>query len=261
MLKKTSYFPITLAFAANYPDSIHRNKWALENSSGLQYSPDPHCLEMLPRRIEPFLEWDIPIRFHTRYFEFELGHAEKEMADQALKKHMQTLAQIKDFAEPVVTVHTGLTSDYPVREERIIESLSRLTEFADKLGMVISLENLRRGHAGDPCKVHEWAEASGAMLTLDVGHALGCIAVQNNTITLPEIVELYAPRLCEAHIYGKEDDSGHHPITDIKPLGQYLKKLMQTDCSWWTIELSDPDEAISTRNIIESFFESCSVSG
>lgn len=261
MLKKTSLLPITLAFAANYPDPIHRNKWALENSSGLQYSPDPHCLELLPCRIKPFLDCGIPVRIHTRYFEFELGHADRETAELALKKHMQTLTQIKDFAEPTVTVHTGLKKEYPINEEHIIENLSRLTEFADKLGMVVCLENLRQGHAGDPRKVHKWAKASGAMLTLDIGHALGCFAVQNNIITLAEIIELYAPRLWEVHIYGKEDALGHHPIIDITPLAKSLKKLMQTDCSWWTIELSDPDEALSTRNIIENFFESCCVSG
>lgn len=257
MLQKQSYHPVTLAFAANYPDSPFRNKWALDNSSGIQYSPDPHCLELIPERVARFTAAGIPVRFHTRYFDFEMGHADKHLADAALQKHIQTLEVIKGLGEPVVTVHTGLKNELSVKEEHIKDNLSRLVEFADRLGMVVCLENLRKGHASDPYKVYEWARASGAMLTLDIGHARDCPVVKDGLATLPDIAHLYGPRLHEVHIYGKEDDDGHYPIKDIKPLEETLEKLLETGCRWWTIELADPEQAMSTRNIIESFLESC----
>lgn len=256
MLKKIPYQPITLAFAVNYPDARHKRQWALDNSHAVQYSPDLCCLEMLPERIEPFVECGIPVRVHARYFGCELGHADKDRADSALKVHEQTLVAVKGMAEPEITVHTGLTKGCPVKEEHIIDNLSRLAETADKLGMVVCLENLRKGHGADPFKILEWARISGARLTLDLGHAMGCAAVQSSLISMPDLVDLFASHLSEVHIYGKEDEHGHHPITDINILTETLDRLMHTDCRWWTIELGDPDEAMDTRDIIEAYLES-----
>ncbi|MFW6005459.1 MAG: hypothetical protein ACOCPN_03175, partial [Desulfonatronovibrionaceae bacterium] len=123
----------------------------------------------------------------------------------------------------------------------------------------VCLENLRQGHASDPYKVYEWARSSGAMLTLDLGHARGCPVVQSGLAALPEIAELFSPLLGEVHIYGKEDHQGHHPIQDINPLKETLEKLLETDCRWWTIELAEPEQALSTRNLIQNFFESSPV--
>ncbi len=256
MLKMTSLQPVMLAFAANYPDSPYRNQWARDNSLGIQYSPDPHRPDMIPERVAGFIDAGIPVRFHTRYFDFEMGHADRDLADAALKMHMHTLASIQGLGESVVTVHTGLRNDLPVREKHIVDNLARLVEFADRLGIVVCLENLRKGHAGNPFKIFEWASSAGAMLTLDLGHALGCPMVECGLATLPDIADLFGPRLVEVHIYGREDDDGHHPIKDIKPFEATLGKLLETDCRWWTIELADPGQAMDTRNIIENFFES-----
>lgn len=242
-----------LAFTADYSDSASRLEWAAKNSHGLEFSPDPLNLDLLSESVLPFLRRDIPVRFHTRYFGWEMGHADRHEAAKALEVHMETIRKMHGLGDPVVTVHTGLGPAVPVRESHIRDNLSRLVEFAGKKGITVSLENLRLGHGSDPYKILEWAEASGAMITMDTGHARGCSMVRNSRITLKDMVDLFDSRLFELHIYGREDHRGHRPIKDITPLQEMLARLLQTGCPWWTIELQDLHEAMSSRSILERY--------
>ncbi|WP_028574747.1 sugar phosphate isomerase/epimerase family protein [Desulfonatronovibrio hydrogenovorans] len=249
-----SLYPL-LAFTGSHHDPEARTAWVLENSHGLEYSPDPDNLDQLHPRIIPLIKSDIPVRFHTRYFQYELGHADQHLAEQALEVHARTIKRIRDLlGQAVVTVHTGLCPDLPVKPEQVRENLCRLVEYADSQKVTVCLENLRQGHASDPFQVLEWAVDSGAMITMDLGHALGCPMVLDNRITPMEIAEMFAPRLFEVHVYGREDEAGHHPITDMEPLGPVLDRLLLTSCQWWTIELGPPDQAMSTRELLEAYF-------
>ncbi len=241
----------TLAFTASSPDASSRLRWVSEHAYAVEFSPDPERPDLLPQMVQPFLQADLSVRFHTRYFQYELGHADKHRARTALDVHMQTLSAMTGLGEPVVTVHTGLDPTQPVSFSRIAGNLSRLVEYARELNITVCLENLRRGHSSDPRNVMAWAEASGAMITLDIGHALGSDCVLSGRHRAEEFVDLFSPRLFEAHVYAREDAYGHHPITDMAPVEAIIKKLLQTQCTWWTVELQDPDEALSTRSLIE----------
>ncbi len=242
-----------LAFTADYSDSSSRLEQAAKASHGLEFSPDPLRPDLLPGSVLPLLRRDIPVRFHTRYFGWEMGHADRHEAAKALDVHQETIKRIHGLGEPVVTVHTGLGPAVPIRESHIRDNLSRLGEFAGKKGITVSLENLRLGHGSDPYKILKWAKASGAMITMDTGHARGCSMVRDNLITPADMVDLFGSRLYEVHVYGREDHLGHHPIKDIAPLQEMLTRLLQTDCKWWTIELQDLHQATSSRSILERF--------
>jgi len=198
---------------------------------------------------------DIPVRFHTRYFRYEMGHADRHEADKALEVHLETLKRMQGLSEPVVTVHTGLSPGIPVREKHIVDNLSRLVEYAARLGITVCLENLRLGHASDPHNIIKWAKTSGAGITMDLGHALGCSMVLDSEITPLEIADLFDSRIYEVHIYGREDERGHHPIRDLKPFHALIDRLLQTGCGWWTVELNDPEDAAATRNMIEDYLD------
>ena len=259
-MPETSPQSITLAFSADHPDSRARQSWVGTNACAVEYSPDPERLHLLPEAVRPFLKSDIPVRFHARYFRHEIGHADQLESDRALEIHKKTLRTIHGLGQSVITVHTGLGLDVPVNEKRIVENLSRLVEFAGRLGITVCLENLRRGHASDPRKILEWTKLSGAMITLDTGHAMGCPPVLNRRMSAQRIVELFASRIFHVHIYGHEDHAGHHPIRDIVPLKPLIRSLLQTECRWWTIELHDPEQAMSTREIIEDCLKSLEAS-
>ncbi len=245
-----------LAFSAGHTDCPARLDWARKNSRALEYSPDPARLDLLPEQVLPFTQAGIPVRFHTRYFGCEFGHADRYQARKALEIHQQTLKKIQGLGEPVVTVHTGLGPNLPVKEEHIKDNLSRLVEFASRLGITVCLENLRLGHAGNPCKILEWSLASGAMITLDTGHVFGCDMVRSLEVNPLDILEMFGFRLMEVHIYGSEDDVGHHPIKDIRSMLPLMNHLLQTECTWWTVELEVPGEAETTRATIEHCLES-----
>ncbi|GAB6058549.1 sugar phosphate isomerase/epimerase family protein [Desulfonatronum parangueonense] len=239
-----------LAFTAAATDPASRLRWVGEQAEAVEFSPDPDRLDRLPDMIRPFRSADLPVRFHTRYFAHELGHADPVQAASALDAHVRTLRAMHELGEPVVTVHTGLDPDLPVQESSFVENLARLVEHGRELGIVVCLENLRRGPSSDPANVLRWAETAGAMITLDVGHALGSEAARSGRCPGERFVDLFADRLFEVHIYGREDDQGHHPIEDIAPLRPLIAKLSRTNCAWWTIELQRPEDVLATRALL-----------
>lgn len=243
----------TLAFTANAGDPASRLRWIGDNAAAVEFSPNPDRLDQLPELIRPFVRADLPVRFHTRYFQHELGHADPRRAASALEAHKRTLEAMAGLSEPVVTVHTGLDPAQPVRVATILENLSRLVEYAQDLGIVVCLENLRQGNSADPRNVLEWASAAGAMITLDLGHALGSDVVRDGRCSVQEHVDLFAQLLFEVHIYGWEDEHGHHPIKDMAPFKPIMASLLRTQCAWWTVELHPPAEALATGELISRF--------
>ncbi|WP_031385858.1 sugar phosphate isomerase/epimerase family protein [Desulfonatronum thiodismutans] len=240
----------TLAFTAAASDPASRLHWVGELAAAVEFSPDPNHLDRLAEMILPFLAQSRFVRFHTRYFEHELGHADPVLADLALEAHLRTLRAMVGLGEPVVTVHTGLDPSQPVHESTFMDNLARLVAHGKDLGIVVCLENLRCGPSSEPANVLRWAERTGAMITLDVGHALGSEAARDGRFPAERFVDLFADRLFEVHIYGREDDQGHHPIEDIVPFRPLIAKLLQTECVWWTIELQRPEHALATRALL-----------
>lgn len=244
-----NHFP-TLAFTAAASDPASRLRWVSEQAEAVEFSPDPERLDRLPEMVRPFVSAGLCLRFHTRYFEHELGHADPVRAGLALEAHQRTLRAMSGLGEPVVTVHTGLDPNQPVHEPTFVENLARLVQCGKRLGMVVCLENLRRGPSSDPANILRWADATGAMITLDVGHALGSETARSGRCPAEGFVDLFADRLFAVHIYGREDDQGHHPIEDIAPFRPLIAKLAHTECAWWTIELQRPAHALATRALL-----------
>jgi sugar phosphate isomerase/epimerase len=250
MHDSSSSFSPTLAFTAAATDPASRLHWVGDQADAVEFSPDPNNLEWLEEAIRPFLSKNHLIRYHARYFEHELGHADQDLADLALDAHLRTLRAMVGLGEPVVTVHTGLDPSQPVHESTFMENLARLVAYGKDMGIVVCLENLRCGPSSEPANVLRWAEWTGAMITLDVGHALGSEAARDGRCPVEGFVDLFADRLFEVHIYGREDDQGHHPIEDIVPFRPLMAKLLQTECVWWTIELQRPEHALETRALL-----------
>jgi len=229
--------------AAEYPQ---RFSWARDNAFALEYTPDPLAPNLISGHVRPFTEAGIPVRFHCRFFNYDLGNADSEKAEEAVQVHSHVIDAIAGLGEPVITVHLNLDSRIPFDSQRAVENLTRLVERGRQVGITVCLENLRRGPTSDPDNVLAWAKASGAMITLDVGHAVSSQIVKDGKTTVPDIVDLFRERLYEVHMYGKEEDR-HYPIVDITPLRPVIDRLLETSCTWWTIELDDYEEALGTR--------------
>jgi sugar phosphate isomerase/epimerase len=165
---------------------------------------------------------------------------------------MAALEAIHGRGEQVITFHVGLHRDNPIYPGRVAENLWRLVERARGLGVTVCLENLCHGPTSHPENVVAWARASGAMITLDIGHAVSCQRVQSGELTALDFLEMVADRLFEVHMYERETDR-HRPPQDMTILGPIVDRLLATRCTWWTIELDDCAEALATRSLLLNY--------
>lgn len=244
-----------LAYEYSAGDSPARYQWLLDNASAIEYSPDPQNLQALARQVVPFLEKGTPVRFHTRYFEYEMGSADRQSARLALGMHLKTIDTIQGLGEPFITVHIGLNNTMQLSSRFARDNLCRLVEYASAGGISVSLENMRSGPASNPDYILALARASGSLITLDVGHAVSSQLVKQGITTPAEIAGIFGPRLGEVHIYAKEENDRHHPVTDITPLEPVLDKLLENPCRWWTVELKDTREAAGTRRLLLDYMD------
>jgi sugar phosphate isomerase/epimerase len=244
----------TIAISAHwhtYPDRFH---WAAERGFALEYSPNPKAFDTLPQHVDPFLKAGIPVRYHGFFPAHEFGHIDAATAECAMRVHLAVLEAVQGRGEQVITFHIGLDRKAPLDAGRAVANLSRLVKRAQELGITVCLENLRRGATSNPETVLEWVRESGAMITLDVGHAVSCPRVQNGELTALDLVDMFADRLVEAHMYERETD-GHYPPQDMTVLGPIVDRLLTTRCTWWTIELNDTAEALVTRTLLLDYLQ------
>jgi len=252
MLSKQPTCPPTIALSARWDTYPDRFRWIVEHGFALEYSPNPEAFDLLPKHVDLFLEAGIPVRHHGFFPGYEIGHQDAAIAERAMRVHMAALEAMRGRGEQVITFHVGLRREDPIDPGRVVENLWWLVERARDLGITVCLENLRRGPTSHPENVVAWARASGAMITLDIGHAVSCQRVQSGELTALDFVEMVADRLFEVHMYERETDR-HHPPQDMTTLGPIVDRLLATRCTWWTIELEDYAEALATRNLLLNY--------
>ena len=245
---------LTIALSVQAKEYPQRFLWAKDNAFALEYTPEPLSPALIPSHVKPFIEVGIPVRYHCRLFNHEMGNADIAKAEQALHIHEGIIDAITGLGDPVITVHLNLVSTMPFDVQTGIANLSRLVEYGQKRDVIVCLENLRRGAASDPHTVLSWAKTSGAMITMDIGHAVSSEIVNSGMMAVSDLVDIFHEKLHEVHIYGREEDR-HDPIENITPLEAVIDRLLKTQCRWWTIELDDFEEALSTRDILTAFLK------
>lgn len=240
----------TIAVSAHWHMGPERMEWIAAQNLGMEYSPNPDALDKLSSHVAPFLSAGVPIRYHAFFPHHPLGHVQPEIAVRAFEVHMAAVEAIHQQGGKVITIHIGLDRDQPLDPDRVVKDLARLVKAASERGITLCLENLRTGLTSHPETVSAWARASGAMITLDVGHALSCPRVTVGEMTPFDFVDAFQDRIYEAHIYGYEKGHQHNPPQDLTELGPILDRLLETRCGWWTIELDSYDDILSTRNLL-----------
>lgn len=238
-----------IALSAQWDTFPQRLDWIAEHGFALEYALDPESFHLLPQRIGPYLEAGVPLRFHGFFPGHEFAHVDPEAARHGLDVHLSALEAVYDLGQQVITVHVGLCRQDLLDPGRAVDSLSRLVTRGRQLGITVSLENLRQGPTSHPETVIEWAVASGAMITLDIGHAISSQRVQVGELNPLDFVDAFSARLVEVHMYEQETDR-HYPPRDMNILGPVLDRLLETQCAWWTIELEDYTEALATRDLL-----------
>jgi sugar phosphate isomerase/epimerase len=247
--------PPTIALSAHWHAYPERFRWIEEHGFALEYTPNPEAFHTLPEHVDPSLEAGIPVRYHGFFPEYEFGHRDPATSERAMGVHLAALESMHGRGEQTITLHVGLTQKDQIDPGRVVENLSRLVERARELTITVCLENLRTGPTSHPENVAAWARAAGAMITLDVGHAVSNPRVRSGELTPLDILETFAGRLYHVHMYEREEGR-HRPPRDMTILGPIVDQLLATECRWWTIELDDPAEALSTRAVLLEYLRS-----
>jgi len=223
--------------------------WAMSHRFAIEYTPDISGMERISDHLKASRRIGVPERFHGRYYGWDIGHPDNAVSQAAMNIHRKTLKALQGWCPTVVTFHLHLRWDEPFDSEKAVDNLSLLVEEGKRSGVTVCIENLRDGEASHPESVLSWSQRSGAGITLDIGHAISCPRVCRGELTVQDFIDLFADRLEEVHMYGYESDR-HYPVTDVERFAPIVNSLLQTRCSWWTIELSDPQEILSTRNVL-----------
>ena len=243
---------ITLAVSTQWHAFPERFDWIAASGYAMAYTPDAYNLHHTADHVLPYLKKGVPVRYHGYFPGFELGDADRSRAEQALALHMRAIDAMQGAGEQVMTVHIGLLASIETRHAHIVENLSRLVAYAHDRGVKICLENMRAGVTGDPEKVVEIADECGAFITLDVGHAVSCERVARGEITVVQIVDMFRHAMEEVHFYEYETDT-HHAPSDMSILGPVVDALLETDCRWWTIELTEYRDVLNTTKLVGDY--------
>jgi sugar phosphate isomerase/epimerase len=245
---------LTLAVSATWRHNASRLDWIAANGLACAFTPNPDRLDLISRQLIPYMDNGMAVRHHGYFPGEEIGHAHAATAEDAMQLHFKAMEAMQGVGEPLMTVHVGLDRTLPLDHHRVVKNLARLSEYGKKIGVAVSLENLRRGPTANPETLLDWARRSGAGITLDIGHAVSSQCVCNKTISVETIIDLAAERLVEVHFYASETDR-HWAPRNMDILGPIADKLITTDCRWWTIELEDTQDVLFTRGLLIDYFK------
>ena len=240
---------LTLAVSATWRHGAGRLDWIAANGLACAFTPNPNRLDLISQQLLPYIHNGMAVRHHGFFPGKEIGHAHAGAAENAMQFHFKAIKALQGVGEQLMTVHVGLDRTLPLDLHCVLKNLTRLVEYGKKFGVIVSLENLRRGPTASPRTLLEWARCSGAEITLDIGHAVSSQCVRNKEITVEKIIGLVAERLMEVHFYESETDR-HWAPRNLDILGPIVDKLIATNCRWWTIELEDTQDVLLTRRLL-----------
>lgn len=240
---------VTLAVSAkwfHFPDKLD---WLAGQGFAIEYTPDSSNLAQMSEHILPYTKKGLKIRHHGFFPGFEFGDSDATRAERAMKVHYEALELMSGLGEPVVTCHAGLTHGVELDINRVIDNLTKIVQYGKDRGVLVSLENLRKGLTSNPDTLLNIAEKSGANITLDIGHAVTCERVEAGEFSVPEIVNMFSSKLIEVHYYERETDQ-HYAPGNMQVLGPIVDALLQTNCTWWTVELEEYPDILRTRELL-----------
>lgn len=215
--------------------------------------------------IELLLQSGLQVRYHLAFSSMELGHPDPLSAKVAGEFHGVCLDLVAALGGKYITLHVGLDAavlrqlDYAAA----MANLADLVALGEKLGVTVCLENLRRGRSGDPLGYRALLDASGALATLDIGHALAQEDATGIAGYALEFIECCKERICGAHVYEIEkvhERTGigwHKAPQDLELLRPVLDKLITCpNCQWWLVELTDQREVAETLGLLRGYLYS-----
>jgi sugar phosphate isomerase/epimerase len=193
------------------------------------------------------------LRFHLPFHACDVCDPSPLAARDALAR---TAGVIRSLSPgDVITIHAPVRDSHEEDHDPHVAAkhLSDLVAVGADHGVIVAVENLRWGPTSDPERFIDLVDRSGARVTFDVGHAASSDAAARG-YTPARFARELGDRIVGAHVYGRENER-HHPPASLDDIREVLGALCDADCAWWTIELTSPDEVLSTRAMLAAFLD------
>ncbi len=253
----------TIAMCNFIPDTGKLREMALQNGfTGIDWTfktedlPQNEAGEARLRKNIAILK-GLEIRYHCAFNGVDVGDEEEAKAEAAREIFQKTCRIVSRLEGSYMTVHLGLGRKSPegLCWENTLSGLARLVEYAKGLGVTLCLENLASGWSSRPHLFEKLVRKTGAAITLDIGHARVCQAVQCRFFELEDFVLPNPERVLNAHIYHEEVDDRHVPPECVENLQSRLDLLRRLSCNWWVLELREQAPLMKTLKIVRQYME------
>lgn len=200
----------------------------------------------------------LEVRYHCAFKGVDAGDEDERKADEAMQIFQKVSRVVSRLEGAYMTVHLGLGRKSPegLSWDKTVSTLTELVSYAKSLGVVLCLENLASGWSSRPHLFEKLVRKSGAAITLDIGHARVCQAVQCRSFELEDFVMPNPERVYNAHIYHEEIDDQHVAPECVENIGSRLDLLRRLSCNWWVLELREQAPLAQTRQIVRQYMES-----
>ncbi len=200
----------------------------------------------------------LEVRYHCAFKGVDVGDEDERKADAAMEIFQKVCRVVSRLEGAYMTVHLGLgrKSSDGLSWERTVSALAELVGYAKSLGIELCLENLASGWSSRPHLFEKLVRKTGAGITLDIGHARVCQAVQCRLFELEDFVMPNAERVFNAHIYHEEIDDRHVAPECVENIRSRLDLLSRLSCNWWVLELREEAALMKTLEIVREYMES-----
>ncbi len=196
------------------------------------------------------------VRYHCPFHRIDLGHDDPAQAEEADAVFRRIIRLLSRAGGRFLSIHIGLgqVSTEPLSWDATLNNLRRLVQFGTDHGVKICLENLAWGWTSKPNLFEKLIRRSSAGVTLDIGHAYACESVSSQQYTIEDFVSPHGDRVFNAHIYHTEIPGvGHVPPGTLDDIADRLSLLEHVGCSWWVLEIREPEGLLQTKRIIDEY--------
>jgi len=146
----------------------------------------------------------------------------------------------------------------PEDRQRVIESIGILKEQADQIDIHLEMENGSGPFNGDPGELSRICEAlPGVGICMDVGHVFRSEFCNRSAEGFIQWVKAAARHVSSIQFNDVRTEAGHARSAAVGrgeiPYVAVMPCLLALNCPWWTIELTEIDQIVATKEYLERF--------
>jgi len=214
------------------------------NNFGIDWNLNPYRLPLLKDEISYLLDTikikrgDLEIRFCCSDLKVDIFHSDEKIANMSLSILKSCIDYIGKLGGGYFTIKPQLFSgtfwDYAVK------NLKELVECGNANGVIVCIENTSDGILSNPKRFRELLEKTGAMATVD-------IFIDEESSRSLNFLKTVSDKIVNVHLRGG--------VSCQNNLDTVLDALLNTDCAWLSVDISEIDESKPARELLSCFLK------